>query len=171
MKSKQIKQKNVKQENIVPFQIKDWHVIVFFAIITIIFFWEIIIQKRYFWEDFVYQYYPFRNFAAVALSQGIIPFWNPYTFAGMPFIADIQTAFFYPLHIFLTLFVKDNSLNFVYLEYLIIFHYFFAGVFSYYLAKSLNLNVFAAILTGITFMFSGFMVTHLIHETMVIQFA
>lgn len=171
MKSKQIKQKIVKQENIVPFQIKDWHVIVFFAIITIIFFWEIIIQKRYFWEDFVYQYYPFRNFAAVALSQGIIPFWNPYTFAGMPFIADIQTAFFYPLHIFLTLFVKDNSLNFVYLEYLIIFHYFLAGVFSYYLAKSLNLNVFAAILTGITFMFSGFMVTHLIHETMVIQFA
>ena len=150
---------------------KNWQVILIFTVFTLFFFWDIIIQKRFFWEDFVYQYYPFRNFAAVALSNGNIPFWNPYTFGGMPFIADIQTAFFYPLHLVLTLFVSDGSLHFVWLEYLIIFHYFLAGIFSYYFARSLKLSSFASLLSGITFMFCGFIVTHLIHETMIIQFA
>jgi len=171
MVKKEIKKETKKKPDILNISIKDWQVILFFAIITIFFFWEIIIQKRFFWEDFVYQYYPFRNFASVALSSGIIPFWNPYTFGGMPFIADIQTAFFYPLHLLLTFFVSDGALNFVWLEYLIIFHYFLAGVFSYYLSKSLQLNPFSSILSGIIFMFCGFMVTHLIHETMIIQFA
>jgi hypothetical protein len=170
MAKKNVKQETIKNTVNLKFNIKDWHAILFFGLITILFFWDIIIQKKFFWEDFIYQYYPFRNFAAVALSNGIIPFWNPYTFAGMPFIADIQTAFFYPLHLVLTLFVSNNSLNFVFLEYLIIFHYFLAGLFSYYLAKSLRLNNYAAVLSGIIFMFCGFMVTHLIHETMIIQF-
>jgi hypothetical protein len=170
MTKKITKQKPQKKEDPFKFKIKDWQVIIFFGIITLLFFWDILTQKKFFWEDFVYQYYPFRNFAAVAFSNGIIPFWNPYTFGGMPFIADIQTAFFYPLHLLLTLFVSNNSLDFVFLEYLIIFHYFLAGIFSYYLAKSLQLDIYASILTAITFMFCGFMVTHLIHETMIIQF-
>ena len=152
------------------FEIKDIHVVVFFGLITFLFFMEIILQQKFFWEDFIYQYYPFRNFAAVSLSQGVLPFWNPYTFGGMPFLADIQTAFFYPLHLLLTVFVQENQLHFAYLEYLLIFHYFMAGVFSYYMARSLDLNKWASILCGITFMFCGFMVTHAIHETMIIQF-
>ena len=177
------KKKNVQNEDVKTlkhkskklkknqFEIKDIHIIIIFALITFLFFREIILQQKFLWEDFIYQYYPFRNFASVSLSNWTLPFWNPYTFGGMPFLADIQTAVFYPLHLLLTFFVKNDQLHFIYLEYLIIFHYFMAGVFSYYLARSLDLNEWASILAGITFMFCGFMVTHAIHETMIIQFA
>jgi hypothetical protein len=89
----------------------------------------------------------------------------------MPFLADIQTAVFYPLHLLLTIFVTDDKLPFVALTYLEIFHYFMAGVFSYYLARSFDLNKWASVLSGITFMFCGFMVIHAIHENMIIQYA
>ena len=168
VKSVDGKNKKVKQNQ---FEIKDIHIIIFFGLITFLFFREIILQQKFLWEDFAFQYYPFRNFAAVSLSNGVLPFWNPYTFGGMPFLADIQTAFFYPLHLLLTIFVKGDKLHFAFLEYLIIFHYFMAGVFSYYLARSFDLSKWASVLGGITFMFCGFMVTHAIHETMVIQFA
>jgi hypothetical protein len=45
-----------------------------------------------------------------------------------------------------------------------------ASVFSYYLARSFSLEKWASVLSGITFMFCGFMVTHAMHETMIIQF-
>jgi hypothetical protein len=169
-KSLETTENKISEIKIKQFEIKDIYVIIFFALITFLFFREILLQQKFFWEDFVRYYYPVRNFAAVILSQGILPHWNPYTYGGMPFLADIQTAFFYPLHLLLTIFVKGEELHFAYLEYLIIFHYFMAGVFSYYLARSFDLNKWASTLGGITFMFCGFMVTHAIHETIVIQF-
>jgi hypothetical protein len=169
-KNKKAIQNKSKATTQKQFEIKDIYIIIFFVLITFLFFKEIILQQKFLWEDFIYQYYPFRNFATVSLSQGVLPHWNPYTFGGMPFIADIQTAFFYPLHLLLTIFVTGEKLHFAYLEYLLIFHYFMAGVFSYYLARSFDLNKWASILSGISFMFCGFMVTHAIHETMIIQF-
>jgi hypothetical protein len=170
--------KNVKatgnknlQAKINEFEIKDIYINIFFAVITFLFFREILLQQQFLWSDFVVQYYAFRNFAAVTLSQGILPYWNPYTLGGMPFLADIQTAVFYPLHLLLTIFVTEDKLPFAALEYLLIFHYFMAGVFSYYLARSFDLNKWASILCGITFMFGGIMVAHAMHEPMIIQMA
>ena len=47
--------------------------------------------------DFTNQFYPFRYFAAAEWGDGRVPLWNPYVFAGHPFLADVQTAVFYPL--------------------------------------------------------------------------
>jgi hypothetical protein len=165
-----IENKNIKTK-LNEFKVKDSYIIIFFAVITFLFFREILLQQKFLWLDFVEAYYPWRNFAAVILSQGTLPHWNPYTFGGMPFIADIQTSVFYPLHLLLTVFVTENKLPFVASEYLLVFHYFMAGVFSYYLARSLYLNKWASILSGITFMFCSFMVTHAIHETIITQVA
>jgi hypothetical protein len=174
---KVVQDKNVKvtqnkslETKLNEFEIKDKYVIIFFAVITFLFFREILLQQKFLWLDFLDDYYPWRNFAAVILSQGILPHWNPYTLGGMPFIADIQTSVFYPLHLLLTIFVTDDKLPFAVSEYLLIVHYFMAGVFSYYLSRSLDLNKWASILSGITFMFCSFMVTHAIHETMIITF-
>ena len=174
---KPIQNKNVKaiknkslETKLNQFEIKDIYIIIFFAVITFIFFRELLLQQKFMWDDFVQYFYPVRNLAAVTLSKGILPFWNPYTFGGMPFIADPQTAVFYPLHLLLTVFVSDDKLPFVVLTYLLVFHYFMAGVFSYYLARSLNLNKWASIIGGITFMFCAFMVNLAMHETMIIQF-
>lgn len=41
---------------------------------------------------------PYRDYANAALSAGRLPLWNPYLFLGVPFLANPQTAIFYPLH-------------------------------------------------------------------------
>jgi hypothetical protein len=168
-----IENKNIEvtENKNLEFKIKDRYIIIFFGILTFLFFREILLQQKFLWSDFIMQYYPFRNFAAVTFYKGIFPSWNPYMYGGMPFIADIQTAVFYPLHLLLTIFVTDDKLPFAALTYLHIFHYFMAGVFSYYLARSFDLSKWASILSGITFMFCGIMVAHAMHEPMIIQLA
>ncbi|HSN74392.1 MAG TPA: hypothetical protein VL334_04745, partial [Anaerolineae bacterium] len=41
---------------------------------------------------------PYRDYANAALRAGRLPLWNPYLFLGVPFLANPQTAIFYPLH-------------------------------------------------------------------------
>lgn len=41
---------------------------------------------------------PYRDYANAALAAGRLPLWNPYLFLGAPFLANPQTAIFYPLH-------------------------------------------------------------------------
>ncbi|MFH1724549.1 MAG: hypothetical protein ABII00_08005 [Elusimicrobiota bacterium] len=45
----------------------------------------------------IYAYHhPLRHLAAAGLQAGAMPFWNPYIFAGLPLLANSQTAVFYP---------------------------------------------------------------------------
>ena len=46
--------------------------------------------------DFVRLHGINRQYAATRLAQGELPLWNPYVGLGRPFLADIETAFFYP---------------------------------------------------------------------------
>lgn len=48
--------------------------------------------------DSLAQYFPWRHFAAEQLHAGKIPLWNPYQFTGTPFVANAQSAVFYPLN-------------------------------------------------------------------------
>jgi hypothetical protein len=46
--------------------------------------------------DFVRMHEPYKIYAARALHEGRLPLWNPHTSLGRPFLADIETAVFYP---------------------------------------------------------------------------
>jgi len=151
--------------------LKDWHAVLAIGAMVLVFFRDILLQKAFFWEDFMYQYYPFRNFAAVSLSNGDLPLWNPYTFSGMPFQADIQTALFYVPNLLLTLFVTNGRLQLFWLEAMIILHYAIAGVCLYYLAKDLGARKLFALFGGVVYALSGFMIMQAIHETFVCQVA
>ncbi len=48
--------------------------------------------------DILFYFYPYRDYAAAAVRAGALPFWNPYSFMGAPFLANPQAAVFYPLH-------------------------------------------------------------------------
>ncbi len=150
-----------------PLALKDWHVLIFLGVLLAILFRTILAGTAFFWEDFLYQNYPFRNFAATSLAAGDLPLWNPYTFDGMPFLADIQTTVFYLPSLLLTLFVSGGRLNFYWLELVIILHFFLAGVSMYYLARSFALERIPSLFAGAAYMLSGFMVAHAIHQQMV----
>ncbi len=53
--------------------------------------------------DGIAEFYPWRLFAARTLHQGFLPLWNPYQFCGTPFVANSQSAVFYPLNLLFVL--------------------------------------------------------------------
>ena len=50
------------------------------------------------YDAYVY-FYPLRAYAAAAIQAGRLPLWNPSSFLGVPFLANPQTALFYPRHL------------------------------------------------------------------------
>src|SRR5512140_2502124 len=76
-------------------ELLPWQAVGVLALLVAIFFREILLGTAFLWEDFLYFSYPVRNFAATSVAMGSLPLWNPYTFNGMPFLADIQTTVFY----------------------------------------------------------------------------
>ena len=47
--------------------------------------------------DFTHHFLPFSQYMADAWRTLTLPLWNPYTYAGHPFWADVQAAMLYPL--------------------------------------------------------------------------
>lgn len=54
-------------------------------------------SHNYLEYDIVTQFYPWAVMYATALHHGILPLWNPYSFAGTPFLAALQPAVLYPI--------------------------------------------------------------------------
>ncbi|HVX30463.1 MAG TPA: hypothetical protein VHA53_08300, partial [Nitrolancea sp.] len=114
--------------------------------------------------DLVSFYFPLQAFAAAQLQQGHFPLWNPYLHSGMPQFANFQTAMLYPPNLVAWLLVRPFSYRA--LELLVIAHYLVASVGMYALARTLGQRRLPAMLAGIVFAYSGFLVAHLGHETM-----
>lgn len=150
---------------------KDWQAIAVIVLGVGLIFRDIILQHAFLWDDFLYFIYPIRNFAAVSLSQGELPLWNPYTFSGMPFLADIQSGIFYIPNLLMTLFVSNNQLHFYWVELLTIVHYIIGGVCMYYLARNFGLQRISSLVAGLLYPLSGFMLVHSIHLVHICQMA
>ena len=107
--------------------------VLFLTAVLLVFYWKNLIgfpfQQTFFWEDFVYQNYPYRAFLAEQLREGTLPFWNPYQFGGMPYVADVQAAAFYPPNALLAIFVGGNGLDPRWVEMLGVLHALAGGFF------------------------------------------
>ncbi len=136
-------------------------------VLTSLFYWPILAGKGFLWNDFLEQNFVYRLFAAVSLKQGILPFWNPYVFSGLPFFADVQAAVLYPLNLILTPFASKDWLSPLLVEFQIVLHIAMAGWFMYLLARDLGASRSGSLLSGITFMFCGFFTTHIFHENLI----
>lgn len=106
------------------------------------------------------QQYTYRQEAIRQVKQGIWPVWNPYSFSGTPLLANIQTAFFYPLNILFWIF--DFPLAW---SLLVLLQPVLACLFTYAYLRNLNLSSQASTLGGVTFALSGFMVAWLTWNT------
>ncbi|HLF13700.1 MAG TPA: hypothetical protein VI932_02265, partial [Bacteroidota bacterium] len=149
----------------------EWQAHVLIGVLVLLFFRDILLRTSFFWEDFLYQYYAFRSFAATSLAGGELPLWNPYTFSGMPFQADIQSAIFYVPNLLLTLFAGGGRLDYWWVEVSIVLHFALAGSGMYFLGRSFGLERWYALFSALAYCFSGFMVGHLIHQGFIYQAA
>lgn len=175
-KSKRQKVKKIEQkaefEYIIPKDLHFWLVCLIFLVFTIVFFWDHLIGKAFFWDDFFRYVYPMQSFSAKEAGNGAIPFWNPYIFGGMPFIADIQIGFFYPLNRILSLFIQSNGhLSVWWLQFIIILHFFIAQISMYLLTRSVKISSYGAIISSVSYAFSLFMVCHSFHPMIIYHLA
>ncbi len=127
------------------------------------YFRAILWKQAFLWEDFLYQNYVYRFFAATHLKEGILPFWNPYIWSGLPFVADVQAAVFYPLNLVLTLFVKNGWLAYHTVEVQALLHVLLAGWFMYLALRWMGFSGIPAFLGGLTFMFSARIILEITH--------
>jgi len=95
--------------------------------------------------------FPVREFAAAALKAGEgFPQWNPYIFAGMPYIAAMHGDIFYPT--FLLRFALETD---VAMTWSFIVHLFLAGLFTYGFLRAWGIGFFGSMIGGTAYMLSG----------------
>lgn len=104
-------------------------------------------------SDPVRLYAPWRALLAETLRSGRLPFWDPYVFAGNPFLANSQAAILYPPNLLYAVLPVDSATTI-----LILLHTFWAAFGAYMLARhsKLQLGVPASLVAGVGFAFSGF---------------
>lgn len=86
-----------------------------------------------------------------ALQSGEWPLWNPYPFAGVPLLANYQSAVLYPVHI-LNAWVDIPTAMTVY----VLLKLWLCGMFGYICARGLGLRVFAAQFASLGWMLGGY---------------
>jgi hypothetical protein len=112
-------------------------------------------------EDDVLYYFPARVFFHDTIATGDWPWWNPWTGLGRPFMADPQSAMWYPTT---WLFAVLDPLR-AYPASLWL-HFSLAMWGMYRLCRAQGLNRWGALFGGIAFGFCGFLLAHRAHFTM-----
>lgn len=112
--------------------------------------------------DVIGQIYPWRVFTVETWQSGFVPLWNPYSFAGTPHLANYQSAVLSPLNFgfYIFPFIEWWSV-------LILLQPLLAGIFTYFFVKNLKVSRMSALISSISFMFCGFVVSWMGYGTLV----
>ncbi|HVZ58149.1 MAG TPA: YfhO family protein, partial [Patescibacteria group bacterium] len=116
--------------------------------------------------DVVTQIYPWKHFTITELKKGHVPLWNPFNFSGNPALANFQTAIFSPFNLFYFLLPFIDAWSIV-----ILLQPLLAGFFVYLLSRELKISTWGAAVSGVTFMFCGFMVVWMAYGTLALAIA
>jgi len=106
--------------------------------------------------DMLDLFIPMRLYAFSSLSQGILPFWNPYIFCGMPFLADTFSAIFYPINLLFLVVPVHLAIN-----YSVIAQTLLSGIIFYYYIRSLARERSSACTSALVYMFGATQVCHI----------
>ncbi|HKX33592.1 MAG TPA: YfhO family protein [Blastocatellia bacterium] len=104
------------------------------------------------------QIFGIRLLVGQMIRDGQWPLWNPYLFAGMPFLASIQPGALYPPTWLFAWLSPPVAMNIT-----VITTYHLALIGTYLYARRIGLNRLGAMVAGLTFTFGGYLVAHLGH--------
>jgi len=130
------------------------------AVLTLVFssllFFYDLFQGRYLLteRDLGPYFIPPRFFWVESIKHGDFPLWNPYQFSGHPFFANPQHAILYPLNTLFFILPFDLAFNTI-----IILHFFLGGFFTYLFLKDLKVSSTGSLISGLTFMLSGYLLS------------
>jgi hypothetical protein len=114
-------------------------------------------DRTLYWSDLSWMHYPRHIFAAREWLAGRIPLWDPYQHLGLPFLAESQVGALYPFSaLFLTGLSPATELSLY-----IMLHCSLAALFTYLLARAINLGYTSAAISGLAFGFGGFLMAQI----------
>ncbi len=116
--------------------------------------WQIRRQWAALVWDGVAQYYPWRLHLHRCVERGELPLWNPHQFCGTPFVANGQSAVFYPPNVLFWFLSPAPALA---LNALL--HVVWAGLGAWLFLRRLGIGRAAAWAGAVSYMFSGFLVS------------
>jgi hypothetical protein len=130
--------------------------------LCLLFFWRDLTpvaadRRQFALGDFAYQYYAPAHYAAERLRSGELPLWNPYTYAGHPFAADIQNATFYPPRLLVIALAGGPELPYRALEIEALLHFPLAALSTYLLARRLTGSRAGGWVAAVAFTFSSYL--------------
>jgi O-antigen/teichoic acid export membrane protein len=112
--------------------------------------------------DLILENYVWKRLLLQALHNREFPLWDPYIFAGHPFLANGQHSGLYPLSIVFYILPLWRAYGvFTWLQLGL------AGVWMYLFARTLGAGRLGSLIAGITYQFSGFMVVSVVHPMIV----
>ena len=103
-------------------------------------------------SDLILQNYAWKGFIREAVAQRDIPLWNPYLFAGIPFLSAGQHGAYYPFSIFFLLLPLTKAYGWYSVSQL-----WLAAVFTYFWGRVLGWRRSSGVLAGIIYQGCGFM--------------
>ena len=101
---------------------------------------------------------PWQTFETRALRDGIVPFWDPDSYAGgYPFLTNGSSAVLYPPRVILALIADPTTAHTIFS----VFHIFLAGLLMFFFMKELGIGFAGSIFSGIAWMLSSFVLAWL----------
>ncbi len=123
----------------------------------LIFFHEVCLKGEIFLlRDLFNWFYPWRVFAANSLAAGELPLWNPYSYAGTPFLANMQSGLLYPPNAVFWTF--DFS---VALRLFLVIQFALAASFMYLLLRALKRSRPASLTGALGYAYGGWMIVQI----------
>jgi len=133
------------------------------VILPLIYFYPAVIGKVIFTNGDGWSYnLAVRMLAARMIADGMLPLWNPYTFAGMPLLAASQPGALYPLNWLFALFSPGVAMNLV-----MIASFYIALFGAYRYARLIGIGRVGALVTGMVFTFSAYMISNIEHTGLI----
>lgn len=113
-------------------------------------------------SDLILENYVWKRFILESLQARQVPLWNPYLFAGVPFLAAGQHSALYPFSlIFYTLPLWRAYGVFA------VSQVFLAGAFMYLFVRTLGVGRLGAVIAAVTYELSGFMLVSVVFPMIV----
>ncbi|MBI5613846.1 YfhO family protein [Candidatus Gottesmanbacteria bacterium] len=112
--------------------------------------------KNFLITDPVRQQIPWRKIVVDELKAGVLPWWNPFSFSGVPLAANIQSGAYYPFNVLFLLLPFEAGWT-----VLIFIQPFLAVIFMFLFLRKKGISKSASLVGAVCFGYSGFSIAWL----------
>ncbi len=113
-------------------------------------------------SDLVLENYAWKQFIIQSLQQGEVPLWNPYLFAGVPFLAAGQHSGLYPLSVLYYILPLEKAYG-----WFTVLNLALAGIFMFVFMRALGIGRAGSTFAAVAYEMSGFMIVSVVFQMII----